>query len=224
MNRKFIRRDVLVLLPTLTVGCLSNDRGGQENTSNGPSGDGTPGSDGDRSCGDSTIESASTYPDVSLRPDSVPDSASVDVCAEAVEAFADDHPARIAVELTNQADSEQTFNFTVSPPYPPYAATHEEAAADLLLIPDYREYVTPRDAEFVPDAPTDGCWRALERPGGLDVGLERTLAPGETLREEYVVLAAPDGECLAPGTYRTEVDSYHPTGGDSWGFEIELSE
>lgn len=228
MKRTFVRRDVLAILSTLTAGCLSGGRDGQDGSPNGTSDDGTPGSGEESgaadSCGDSTMESPSPYPDVSLRPDPVTDSASVDVCVEAVEPFTDEHPARIAVALTNEADSEQTFDFTVSPPYPPYPAEHEDAAAELLPIPDYREYVTPRSGEFVPEAPTDGCWRALERPGGLDAGISRTIAPGETLREEYALLAAPDGECLAPGTYRTEVDSYHPTGGDPWGFEIELSE
>lgn len=218
------RRSFAVCLGGLTTGCLTD--GGER-----PSDDSQPGSGSEReqpngpgSCGRRTSTSPAPYPDLAFEPDPVPEDASVSICIEPVSPFTDEHPARFAVELTNEGDSSLTFGFAISPPYPPYAASHRSEAAELVILPDYREYVTPRDGTFVPDEPDDGCWRALERPGGLDKGLEETLEPGETIREEYVLLGAPDGECLVPGTYRTENERYDPVGYEPWGFEITLSQ
>lgn len=219
------RRSFAALLSGLTVGCLADgeDEPSDDDTAPG-SGNESDGSADSGSCGPSTTTSPDPYPDLEFEPDPVPDDAGVDICIEPVAGFTDDQPARFAVALTNESDERQTFDFTVSPPYPPYPPRHQDSDAELMIVPDDREYVTPRDGTFVPDEPSEGCWRALERPGGLDVGLEETLSPGETIREEYVLLGAPDGECLAPGTYRTETERYDPVGYEHWGFEITLSE
>lgn len=98
-----------------------------------------------------------------------------------------------------------------------------DSNAALILLPDDREHILPdEDFQFVPDEPTEGCWQARRIYGANDLGRSRVLGPGETFSGGYTLLAHPEGDCLAPGTYRIE-EHYSPLDA-TWGFEITLSE
>lgn len=230
MGRALHRRTFAALTASVLAGCVSvpndasNDDAANDSEPDGdePSTDGSDETDPDGTgCSTESVDSPDPYPDLRIEPDDGPDGAEVSVCARPVQEFSDVTPATIAVELTNVGDEPTEYFFGVSPPYGGVFAAHQDRDAALYLVPDDREHVEP-DEGLVPAEPTEGCWRAGAAMSVEDIGLAETIDPGETVREEYTLLAAPGGECLAPGTYRTEEDSYDPVG-ETWGFEITLS-
>lgn len=225
MARALYRRAFVAVGCSLVAGCTSLSVG--DSSADEPSNDGNGGavgSDGGpwgRFICSQSVESPDPYPDVRVESDEISPDADVRVCARPVRAFDDEEPARVAVELTNEGDSTVASLFDVSPPYGGVFAAHQDRDAVLYLVPDDREHVGP-DGALVPAEPADGCWRAGAAMSVEDVGLLKAIEPGETVREEYTLLAGPDGECLASGTYRTEVERYGPVEG-GWGFEVTLS-
>lgn len=170
-----------------------------------------------------------SFPTVSADGDSVPSRYDADIDVRAVDQFSADSPARLRVTYTNTGDSEREVEFTISPPFPPYAGRATDDDARLALIPDFREYVEPHPRPaadeanpFVPDEPDDGCWRAKAAVSGEDVGLTRTLGPDESVEGEYALLAHPKSEsCLAASDYRFEDPHYFETD-EPWGFTVSL--
>jgi hypothetical protein len=168
-----------------------------------------------------------SFPDVTVESDPTPDGRDVTVVVN--RAFAASTPAELRIAYTNTGDSEREVGFTVSPPFPPYVGEATDGPGRLSLVPDDREYVDPHprpsDADgdpFVPDTPTDGCWRAKAAVAGEDVGLTRTLEPGESVEGSYTLLAHPESDaCLAAGDYRFEDPHYFGTDGP-WGFTVSL--
>lgn len=215
MPRSPSRRAFAALAVSALAGCLS------DSSSDSANGGDQNGSDPESSCTQS-IESPEPYPDIDIASDPVPADVDVSICVTPIEPFSDESPARIRFEFTNVSEQRQEYGFGFSPPFSPYPADHLDADAALLVLPDDREHITPHEgSQFVPEEPTDGCWRARTGYGANDIGRGRELDPGETLSGEYTLLASPEGDCLALGTYRTEQD-YYPDEA-TWGFEITLS-
>lgn len=226
MSSPLTRRELSALALPLLAGCLStsnaNEPDGNESNDDDPDANESDAEAPDPPTCTTSIESPDPYPDIQIESDPVSDEANVRICVTPIEPFTDESPARIAFELTNTGDSAQEYTFGFSPPFSPSPAEHVDTDEALLTIPDDREYLSG-GSEFVPEEPTDGCWRALSSYGADDIGRSRAISPGETLREEYTVLAHPHGDCLVPGTYRSEKE-YAAFVDGTWGFEITLSE
>lgn len=215
MNRSPSRRTFAALAVAALAGCVSlpgDDSANDESTLR---------EHVQLNCVES-IESPDPYPDVQVEYNDVPDDADVSMCVQPVEPFNDDSPAKIAVELTNVSDDEVAYTFDVSPPYDGVSADQEQGDGGLILIADFHERMSTTGG-IVPSEPTDGCWRALHEFSAGDYDVTESIVPAETVREEYTLLADPESECLALGTYRSEEEAYDPVGGQ-WGFQITLSE
>jgi len=77
----------------------------------------------------------------------------------------------------------------------------------LLAIPEHTDRIEKigRPApveEWVPEEPTDGCWRAptVPRDDETDLAVIQ-LSPGETIAETYTLLGFGQEACLPSGTY-----------------------
>lgn len=225
MVRALHRRAFVASALSLVAGCVSrsDDDSSSDEPANDGNGSGNRSNDDrrDRSACRQSVDSSDPYPDVRVESDEVPADADVSLCARPVRPFDDDGSAKVAVELTNVGERTAEYRFGVSPPYGGVFAAHQDRDAALYLVPDDREHVGPDDG-LVPAEPANGCWRADAVMAVEDIGLPATIDPAETIREEYTLLAAPDGECLTSGTYRTEQEHYDPIEG-GWGFEVTLS-
>ncbi|MCD2203489.1 hypothetical protein [Halobacterium sp. KA-6] len=125
--------------------------------------------------------------------------------------FTTDHPARLEVAFTNDADDTQTFAFGSLVPWDAIRGTHEDNEAALLLSPN---------AGVTPDEPSDDCWQATDGVALPAVMYEETLDPDETVSREFRVLAAHDSQnCHPTGTYRFEDSNYL---GEGWGFSVDV--
>lgn len=78
----------------------------------------------------------------------------------------------------------------------------------LTLVPDGRfpkqaAETAARFSDAIPDAPDpNGCWRVTDFVVVPAIARPYSLAPGETFRGGYAVLAGrEDDACLPPGTY-----------------------
>jgi hypothetical protein len=126
--------------------------------------------------------------------------------------FTTDHPARLEVAFTNDADDTQTFAFGSLVPWDAIRGTHEDNEAALLLSPN---------AGVTPDEPSDDCWQATDGVALPAVMYEETLDPDETVSREFRVLAAHDSQnCHPTGTYRFEDSNYL---GEGWGFSVDVA-
>ncbi|MUV61053.1 hypothetical protein [Halobacterium sp. CBA1126] len=150
------------------------------------------------------------YSLTNARPDDPPvDAVTVDVTV--TEDFTADHPARLAVAFTNDADDERTFQFGSLVPWDGIRGAHDDEDAALYLSPG---------GDVVPDAPADDCWQATDGIALPAVMREATLDAGETVSREFDVLAAHDSQrCHPPGTYRFEDGNYL---GEGWGFSVDV--
>lgn len=136
----------------------------------------------------------------------------VSIEVSVVADFAADHPARLRVAFTNDADDARTFTFGSLVPWDALRGTSEGENATLLLSPD---------AGVTPDGPTGDCWRATDGVVLPAVMREQTLDPGETASREFGVLAAHDSQrCHPAGTYRFEDSNYL---GEPWGFDVTVA-
>jgi hypothetical protein len=125
--------------------------------------------------------------------------------------FTADHPARLEVAFTNDADETRTFTFGSLVPWDAIRGAHEDGDATLLLSPD---------AGVAPDEPTGDCWQATDGVVLAAVMREEALDPGETASREYRVLAAHDSQnCHPTGTYRFGDSNYL---GREWGFSVDV--
>ncbi|WP_353634023.1 hypothetical protein ABSL23_12940 [Halobacterium sp. NMX12-1] len=137
------------------------------------------------------------------------ENATIDVTVTAQ--FTTDHPARLEVAFTNDADDARTFTFGSLVPWDAIRGTREDGDATLLLSPD---------AGVTPEEPSDDCWQATDGVALPAVMREETLDPGETASREFRVLAAHDSEeCHPTGTYRFEDDNYL---GEGWRFSLNV--
>lgn len=127
-------------------------------------------------------------------------------------------PANVRVALKNEGSAERAVSSGPSPPFDPSIGHQPDGDARLLLVPSDGTGFAPSPAALqeepeqeildqrpvVPDEATDGCWRA--NYGNLLVySMARggTLAAGESIERDYVLLAHPANEgCVPPGTYR----------------------
>jgi hypothetical protein len=155
-----------------------------------------------------TAEDQATM-NVSVRePD---DAAMVSIGATLVEEATEDHPARIRVRLTNDAESQRTFRFGSSPPLSTYVSDRSGEDATLVLVPDDTSNVSIEDRNddstfrLVPDQPTDGCWQVVDRIVGQDILQSRTVESGGSVTETFTVLAGADNDpCVPADDYRFE--------------------
>lgn len=139
------------------------------------------------------------------------DAAMVSIDASLVERSTEEHPARIRVRLTNDAESQRTLRFGSSPPLSTYVSKAGDEGAKLVLVPGDTSKVSARDSNddgtfrLVPERPTDGCWQAEDDIIGQDILQSRTLEPGGSVTETYTVLAGADNDpCLPADEYRFE--------------------
>lgn len=127
-------------------------------------------------------------------------------------------PANVRVALKNEGTTDRSVSSGPSPPFDPSIGHQSDSDARLLLVPSDGTGFAPSPAALqeepeqeildqrpvVPDEATDGCWRA--NYGNLLVySMARggTLAAGESMERDYVLLAHPANEgCVPPGTYR----------------------
>lgn len=166
-----------------------------------------------------------------ITPDNIADSRNVRLEIEQTQEISATTPGRIEITLTNTADHERTFEFGPVPPFTPPIGKNEGATATLVLVPDSRTHVVPKTPSrtgdsFVPENPTDGCWRAKTQMGRESVSERRTLDPNERIREQYTLLATPkehsDDSCMPPGEYRFVQQGYFDDGA-FWGFTVEIT-
>lgn len=225
MRRSPSRRAFAALAASAVAGCVSVSDGDSSNDN--PVNESDPGDDSlslrnhvQLNC-TTSLESSDPFPDLQIENDDVPQDADVAMCVQPVEPFTEDSSAKIAVELTNVSESSAEYGFGISPPWGGVFAEHVQQEATLILVPDYREHVGSEG--LIPQQAADGCWRAQTLYSGEDIGLNATVDPAETIREEYTILTAKDSACLTPGSYRFEEEGYDPVSG-TWGFEITLSE
>ena len=108
-------------------------------------------------------------------------------------------PARVAVAVTSLGGERRSVEFGFTPPFSAYYATRvtpgvtlpEDTGRRYLLVPAERSPYGDR----TPDAPTDRGWVATAPLGTPERSVRETtvdLAPGESLRRTYVLLAHPD--------------------------------
>ncbi|GAB3691807.1 hypothetical protein GCM10028857_29640 [Salinarchaeum chitinilyticum] len=224
MDRSPSRRAFAALAASAVAGCVSLPNGDSSNDGPANESDTENGSSGIRdrvqtNC-TTSLASPDPFPDLQIESDDVPADAEVATCVEPVEPFTDDAPAKLAVELANVSDSSAEYSFGVSPPWGGLWSESMVDGSMLCLVPDDREYVA-RPEEVIPARPTDGCWRAESVIEVEAIGLTQTVDPGETIREEYTILATEDSPCLTLGSYRFE-EAYDPVS-TAWGFDITLS-
>jgi hypothetical protein len=126
--------------------------------------------------------------------------------AERTAEMTADHPARVRVRFTNTGEREREFDFGDPPPFAAYFARQQGGEARLYLLPPDGRGFNPEfpDERYVlPERPTEGCWRALDEPSFNAMAVPRTLAPGESIVREYLLLSDPAQEgCFPPGAYR----------------------
>ena len=130
---------------------------------------------------------------------------------EVARRFSADHPAALDVALSNESDRERTFLLGGAPPFSRLGTRNVLGNGSLTLVPDGRfseqaAETASRYADAIPNAPgPDGCWRAAEMVAVGAVARPYSLAPGETFRGGYAVLAGRESEaCLPPGRYEFE--------------------
>jgi len=184
-----------------------------------------------------------SLPSIAVRSeDEQPPTASVTVSVE--RQFSATRPAKIEITYTNTAESSRKIDFQASPPFSEYVSTGQ-APPNLAIIPDDHSHMAPvreskQDSEtgsltvrksidtdstdersLVPETPVEGCW-ATNGFSVYGVAHPKTLEPGESVAEEYVVLGqSADSTCLPSGSARFEQAGYFEDG-QSWGFTIEL--
>jgi hypothetical protein len=184
-----------------------------EPPTDGTTGDGTTGDEPTDGADDGNgIEDGGGFPYAvtGIEADDPPVEA-VTVDATAPENFSTDHPARVEVAFTNEADESRTFQFGSLVPWDGIYGAGRDGNASLLLA--------PTDG-VVPGEPTDGCWRATDGIALPAVMRSETLDPGETVSREYALLAAHDSDaCHPPVTYRFESEHYL---GGGWGFDVTV--
>lgn len=136
---------------------------------------------------------------------------------EVLDGFTSSAPARLAISFWNRGQRVLTALDGPAHTLPfvddDYLGVAPEGDAGLLLLPDDAELVLdPEGADpgpigsFLPDAPTDGCWRVpFEWPEARDhdtaVLTAVSVDPGVLRRHEYRLYFVE--EC-APGVYRFE--------------------
>lgn len=119
-------------------------------------------------------------------------------------------PAHLALAVRNRLHEEVTVQFGHAPPLSGLSLSTDAGDASMELgpvAPSEELGIVDRNDDgekrIVPDGPTDGCWRALDRPVVPDYFVARTLSACETFERRFRVLAHPDNDgCLPPGTYR----------------------
>ncbi|WP_152419868.1 hypothetical protein [Natrialba hulunbeirensis] len=119
-------------------------------------------------------------------------------------------PPEIEFRLTNTGFPRQFF-FGAKPPFT--AVLSEEGT--LTLIPEGDgTYVGPvdpdgpeRPAEFIPDSPNEGCWRALGTPLKVSIGKAIPLDRDETISVRYTVLVSADHDVACPPNGSHQVTS-----------------
>jgi len=132
-----------------------------------------------------------------------------DLTVDIVESFSADQPARIQVEVRHSAstDGPRQIAFGATPPFSNYVGSRVDTYDMLLAIPEHTDRIEKigRPAaveEWVPEEPTDGCWRAptVPRDDETDLAVIQ-LSPGETIAETYTLLGFGQEACLPAGTY-----------------------
>lgn len=132
-----------------------------------------------------------------------PTTADVSFDVTVVDDFAPEHPARLEVAFGNAAGAALVGTgdqpFVVPFADEDYAGEWPDGSLALFVLPDESPLrLEPADAgrgpveAFLPDAPTDGCWRLpFDWPGARGssflVHYVYRLAPGETLRHGYTL-------------------------------------
>lgn len=187
MNRRKLLAGVGCVLSTAITGCLSEaptvGRGGNE---------GTPENDGNNS------ESGVRTPDVETGVDEPTQDVRLNV--ELRREFSESYPGKIAVIVGNGASEYREFEY---PPSPISHGEHESLNAHIKADYSATEYDEP---------PDEGCWRSPDPLGGEPSLTTVELEPGESISEEYILVAPSDDEyCLPDGIYQFESSvTVHP--------------
>ncbi|ELY87626.1 hypothetical protein C483_17043 [Natrialba hulunbeirensis JCM 10989] len=120
------------------------------------------------------------------------------------------NPPQLTLEVRNDGDDPYEVEIPYPYPWRHYGGIHANEAAAIHLIPDDTENLSAdpdqdQPDEWVPEAPTDGCWTAKTeiRPVWPDVGYPTVeLHPGEQKGGTFTVLSSPrNNMCFPRGTY-----------------------
>lgn len=129
-----------------------------------------------------------------------PESVSLTATAEVRQSVSENAPPRIAIILTNIADSSHQLRSGFTPPFSMYELSAEADENQLVCVPP--NFPGCPKGDCLPETPQNDCWTALKRPEILDSGAIVTLSPGENLEREYVILNHPSNEiCFPTGRY-----------------------
>lgn len=200
---------------TVLAGCTGADGdggAGNETTSDTTSGRGT-------TDGDTTTEGSFPTRVAAVEPHTVTDALDASVSVRLTQNFSKTAPAELAVEVTNDTGSAQTYQFGPVVPWSAVWAKHASADATLVAVPG--PVSETRGGGIVPEAPTDGCWQAEDGLVLPEYLQRKELAAGETVRHRYTLVGQhDDAACLPAGTYRITDDDF--LGRAAWGFDVRV--
>ena len=116
-----------------------------------------------------------------------------------VEPFTEDHPATFEITFTNTSENDLEVGFGPTPPFGGYVG-HRDDRSMIQLLPLDAETRSLHPDRLVPNSQTDGVWRAKESFVIPDLLTLRVIAPGESLRGRYALVApATEDEPAAEG-------------------------
>ena len=163
-----------------------------------------------------------------IQADEISKKRNIKISVEKQQNFTNSAPGKVAVEFTNTSDQVHTFQFGATPPFSSFVGQQKNGEAQMILVPDDREYIGIVDVEggsaeaLIPRRPQDGCWKAQNGIAGNDILQNKELNPGESIEMAYTALAhyLNDG-CMNTGGYRFVSRDYFDDG-SPWGFTITM--
>ncbi|MFC7165665.1 hypothetical protein [Halospeciosus flavus] len=200
---------------TVLAGCTGAD--GDGGAGNGTNSDTT--TSGDPADGDTTTTGPFPTRVVAVEPDTVTDALDASVSVRLTQNFSETAPAELAVEVTNDTGSAQTYQFGPVVPWSAIWAKHASADATLVAVPG--PATETQGSGIVPEAPTDGCWQAADGLVLPEYLQRKELAAGASVRHRYTLVGQhDDAACLPAGTYRFADGDF--LGRAAWGFDVQV--
>lgn len=92
-------------------------------------------------------------------------------------------PPKISLSLTNKGSQKIILSSQTTPPFSSYWA---DGNSDLVLLPDYREYIRPSSPGV--SESNEGCWKLDQGIKVESISVAASLRPGDSLNEKYTVV------------------------------------
>lgn len=149
--------------------------------------------------------STADFPEIQVTENAL-DSPLLSPTAEVVRPFSNERPASLRLGVTNEDTARRTFQCGVPKPFVDVQNDLDDEHRMHLIPEDERGLLhDSEDSPIVTSEPDDGCWRVNPTGATSQILDGFRLKPGESITNEYVVLAAPDSaECLPPDDYHFE--------------------